>query len=79
MKDDSIRQRKLDHIALALNDDAATATDPGWSDVTLVPVSLPTVNPTGVRLASNFLGSKLQAPIFIARHDRGPSGSGKDQ
>jgi isopentenyl-diphosphate delta-isomerase len=66
MTDHSIRQRKLDHVDLAMNDAAAAQNDPGWSDVTLVPVSLPSVNLEDVDLSADFLGAKLKAPIFIA-------------
>lgn len=66
MTDHAIRQRKLDHVDLAMNDAAAAANDPGWSDVTLVPVSLPGVNVADVDLACEFLGAALRAPIFIA-------------
>ncbi len=57
MTDDSIRQRKLDHLALAMSDDMKALSDPGWSDVTLLPTSLPTVNPAEVDLNTEFLGA----------------------
>jgi len=66
MTDQSIRQRKLDHVDLAMTEAAAAANDPGWSDVTLVPVSLPCVNPGDVDLGTDFLSARLEAPIFIA-------------
>jgi len=66
MNDPSIRQRKLDHVELAMNDAAVAANDPGWSDVTLVPVSLPGVNAGDVDLSVEFLGAALRAPVFIA-------------
>ena len=56
MSDPSIRQRKLDHVALAMSDAAVSACDPGWSDVTLVPVTLPETSPDDVDLALSFLG-----------------------
>jgi isopentenyl-diphosphate Delta-isomerase len=66
MTDDSIRQRKLDHLELAMSDDMKALSDPGWSDVNLMPISLPTVNPAEVDLNTEFLGANLWAPIFIA-------------
>ncbi|MBT3703705.1 MAG: type 2 isopentenyl-diphosphate Delta-isomerase [Alphaproteobacteria bacterium] len=66
MSDPSIRQRKLDHVALAMSDAAVSACDPGWSDVTLVPVTLPETSPDDVDLALSFLGFDLRAPILIA-------------
>ena len=66
MSDPSIRQRKLDHVALAMSDAAVSTRDPGWSDVTLVPVTLPETNPDDVDLAATFLDFDLQAPVFIA-------------
>lgn len=65
MTDHAIRQRKLDHIALATKN-AAVVGDALWSDVTLVPVSLPSVNFIDVDLSTEFLGSLLHAPVFIA-------------
>ncbi len=66
MTDPSIRQRKLDHVDLAMNDAAVASNNPGWTDVTLVPVSLPGVDVGDVDLATTFLSTNLGAPIFIA-------------
>ena len=64
--DPSVRQRKLDHVELAMRDTALSGVDPGWSDITLVPVALPDTNLNDVDLACNFLGFDLGAPVFIA-------------
>jgi isopentenyl-diphosphate Delta-isomerase len=66
MSDPSIRQRKLDHVALAMSDAAVSVCDPGWTDVTLVPVTLPDTDLGDVDLATNFLNCPLRAPVFIA-------------
>ncbi|MBC8269912.1 MAG: type 2 isopentenyl-diphosphate Delta-isomerase, partial [Rhodospirillaceae bacterium] len=66
MSDPSIRQRKLDHVALAMDDAAVSAGDPGWSDVTLVPATLPDIGIEDVDLSSNFLNFALRAPVFIS-------------
>ena len=64
--DPSVRQRKLDHVELAIRDTALSGVDPGWSDITLVPVALPDTNLNEVDLACEFLGFGLDAPVFIA-------------
>jgi isopentenyl-diphosphate Delta-isomerase len=66
MTDPSIRQRKLDHVALAMSDAAVSVCDPGWSDVSLVPVTLPDTNLDDVDLITTFLDFDLRAPIVIA-------------
>jgi len=49
-----------------MSDAAVSVSDPGWSDVTLVPVTLPDTSLDGVDLATTFLGFDLRAPIVIA-------------
>jgi len=66
MNDPTIRQRKLDHVDLAMDDAAVSGVDAGWSDVTLVPVALPNLNPGDVDPGCTFLGKSLGAPVFIA-------------
>lgn len=66
MTDRMIRQRKLDHIALAIEDSPKAAIDPGWSDVALTPVALPSVSPKNVDLTTEFLGARLRAPVMIS-------------
>ncbi len=66
MIDHSIRQRKLDHVELAMKEAAVSAGDPGWADVTLVPATLPDTGIQDVDLSSTFLNFDLRAPLIIS-------------
>ena len=61
-----LRNRKLDHIDLAMESRENGSVDPGWSSVRLSPVALPTLDPWDVDLTTDFLGHSLKVPILIA-------------
>jgi isopentenyl-diphosphate delta-isomerase len=61
-----IRERKREHVELALAPSSQTGTAAGWDDITLVPAALPGVSPGDVDLATDLVGRRLAAPIVLA-------------
>lgn len=62
----SIRNRKLDHIELAMESRSNVSIDPGWDGVRIQPVALPMLDAGAVEPSVQFLGRDLKAPIMIA-------------
>jgi isopentenyl-diphosphate delta-isomerase len=60
------RNRKLDHIDLALADDRPQRSAAGWDEVHLQPVALPGFDREACDCSTIFLGHLLKAPIMIA-------------
>jgi isopentenyl-diphosphate delta-isomerase len=62
----SVRARKAEHLALALDPAAEPAGGAGWGDLALVHDSLPEIDLEEVDLTTEFLGAQLRAPLMIA-------------
>lgn len=62
----SIRNRKLDHIDLAMESRDTNLVDAAWDGVRLAPVALPTQDFDEIELTTSFLSHTLNAPIMIA-------------
>ncbi|MFK5979643.1 MAG: type 2 isopentenyl-diphosphate Delta-isomerase [Rhizobiaceae bacterium] len=62
----SIRNRKLDHVKLAMESRNTTLVNPGWDGIRLSPVALPMLDVGDIDLAVEFLGHGLKAPLIIA-------------
>ena len=58
--------RKARHLDVCLDDDVASALDPGWSAVRLRHEALPEIALADVDCAARFLGFGLRAPILIS-------------
>jgi isopentenyl-diphosphate delta-isomerase len=61
-----LRQRKAEHMEVALDDAVETVTRPGWHDVHLVHEALPEVDVDEVDLTTPLLGRTLALPLVIA-------------
>jgi isopentenyl-diphosphate delta-isomerase len=62
----SITGRKAEHLELALRPEAQSPLEAGWVDVELVHASLPEVDLDEVRLSTQLVGHRLEAPLIIA-------------
>jgi isopentenyl-diphosphate delta-isomerase len=64
--DESIEQRKAEHLWLAATADVEAQVGPHWDDIHLVHEALPEVDHCRVDLSASFLGRRLRAPLVIA-------------
>ena len=68
-----IAKRKLDHIAISLEQDVAMRETPtGFARWRFVPEALPELRPEDVSLTTRFLGRELGAPVLISSMTGGP-------
>src|SRR5579862_2613305 len=61
-----VRQRKAEHVTVALNNDISAPQSASWADIHLIHQALPEVNLDDIDLATPFLGKTLRYPIFIS-------------
>ncbi len=63
---DEVKQRKIEHINVALGQDIAVAQRANWNDIQFVHQALPEVNLDEIDTSVVFLGHALRYPIFIS-------------
>lgn len=63
---DEVKQRKIEHVTIALENDIAAPQQASWADVRLVHRALPEVNLDDIDTSVEFLGIRLRYPIFIS-------------
>ena len=63
---DEVKQRKIEHVSVALGQDVSAPQRASWHDIQLVHQALPEVNLDEIDTSVNFLGRKLRYPIFIS-------------
>src|SRR5713101_7261005 len=63
---DEVKQRKIEHVNIALGQDISAAQRANWNDVQFVHQALPEVDLDEIDTSVNFLGQKLRYPIFIS-------------
>ena len=63
---DEVKQRKIEHVTIALEQDVSVPQRANWNDVQLVHQSLPEVDLDDVDTSISFLGHTLRYPIFIS-------------
>lgn len=63
---DEIKQRKLEHVTIALEQDVSAPQRANWNDVQIVHQSLPEVDLDDIDTSVSFLGHTLRYPIFIS-------------
>ncbi len=63
---DEVKQRKIEHVTIALENDIAAPQQATWADVRLVHRALPEVDLDDIDTSVDFLGSRLRYPIFIS-------------
>jgi isopentenyl-diphosphate delta-isomerase len=63
---DEVKQRKLEHVSVALEQGISVAQRANWNDIQLVHQALPEVDLDRIDTSVNFLGHTLRYPIFIS-------------
>lgn len=63
---DEVKQRKIEHINVALGQDITVAQRANWNDIQFVHQALPEVNLDEIDTSLVFLGHALRYPIFIS-------------
>ncbi len=63
---DEVKQRKIEHINVALGQDISVAQRANWNDIQFVHQALPEVNLEEIDTSVNFFGHRLRYPIFIS-------------
>src|SRR6266567_2941934 len=66
MTDEVVKQRKLEHVTIALEQDVSAPQRAGWGDIRFVHQALPEVNLDEIDTAVTFLGHRLRYPIFVS-------------
>jgi isopentenyl-diphosphate Delta-isomerase len=63
---DEVKQRKIEHVSVALGQDVAAPQRANWNDIQFVHQALPEVDLDEIDTSVNFLGHTLRYPIFIS-------------
>lgn len=63
---DEVKQRKIEHINIALEQNVSAPQKANWNDVHLIHHALPEVDFDAIDTSVNFLGHHLRYPIFIS-------------
>ena len=63
---DEVKQRKIEHINVALGQDISVAQRANWNDIQFVHQALPEVNLDEIDTSVNFFGHRLRYPIFMS-------------
>ena len=63
---DEVKQRKIEHVSVALGQDVSAPQQANWQDVQFVHQALPEVDVDAIDTSVLFLGHTLRYPIFIS-------------
>lgn len=63
---DEVKQRKIEHVNVALEQDISAPQRANWHDVQFVHQALPEVDLDAIDTSVNFLGHTLRYPIFVS-------------
>src|SRR5450432_1164036 len=63
---DEVKQRKIEHVNVALGQDVSAPQRANWQDVQFVHQALPEVDLDAIDTSVTFLGHKLRYPIFVS-------------
>src|SRR5262245_44660729 len=63
---DAVEARKAEHLRLTATADVTAATGAGWADIHLLHQALPAIDLDAIDLRVDFLGRRLEAPLFIS-------------
>ncbi len=64
--DDEVKQRKIEHVSVALGQDVSAPQRANWNDIQFVHQALPEVNFDNIDTSVTFLGKTLRYPIFMS-------------
>ena len=63
---DEVKQRKIEHVSVALGQDVSAPQRANWNDIQFVHQALPEVDFDRIDTSVTFLGQKLRYPIFMS-------------
>src|SRR5579872_1127646 len=63
---DEVKQRKIEHVSVALGQDVTAPQKANWNDIQFVHQALPEVDFDRIDTSVTFFGQKLRYPIFIS-------------
>ena len=63
---DEVKQRKIEHVSVALSQDVSVPQRANWGDIQFVHQALPEVDLDEIDTSVSFLGRTLRYPIFIS-------------
>lgn len=63
---DDVKQRKIEHVQIALEQDISVPQRANWNDVHLVHQALPEVDADEIDTSVSFLGKSIRYPIFVS-------------
>src|SRR5713226_4553989 len=63
---DEVKQRKAEHVSIALGQDVSAPQHANWSDIQFVHQALPEVDVDEIDTSVTFLGRTLRYPIFMS-------------
>lgn len=63
---DEVKQRKIEHVSVALGQDVSVPQRANWGDIQFVHQALPEVDLDEIDTSVNFLGRSLRYPIFMS-------------
>ena len=63
---DEVKQRKIEHVNVALGQDVSAPQRANWQDIQFVHQALPEVDLDAIDTSVTFLGHKLRYPIFVS-------------
>jgi isopentenyl-diphosphate delta-isomerase len=63
---DEVKQRKIEHVTVALQHDVAAPQAASWADIKLVHRALPEVDADEIDTGVEFLGHRLRHPVFVS-------------
>src|SRR5260221_13613643 len=63
---DEVKQRKIEHVSIALGQDVSAQQRANWNDIQFVPQALPEVDLAEIDTFVTFLGLTLRYPIFMS-------------
>ncbi len=63
---DEVKQRKIEHVTVALGQDVSAPQSANWNDIRFVHQALPEVNLDEIDTSVSFLHRRLRFPLFIS-------------
>jgi isopentenyl-diphosphate Delta-isomerase len=63
---DEVKQRKIEHVSVALEQDVSAPQAASWNDIKFVHQALPEVDLDNIDTSITFLGHRLRYPIFVS-------------
>jgi isopentenyl-diphosphate delta-isomerase len=63
---EEVKQRKAEHVAVALQQNVSAPQQASWADIRLIHQALPEVDLDEIETSVDFLGKRLRQPIFVS-------------